>query len=53
MVAEEFGKWFLDHPVRDADRTWVLSKMWGRQTVPTLDKLVALAPREGFSYRAV
>jgi len=44
---------FFEAPIRDENHTWVLSKLWGRQTVPTLDKLVDLAPGEGFGYRAV
>ncbi|HEY0448051.1 hypothetical protein [Actinophytocola sp.] len=52
-MRRNIGKWFLDQPIRDQDQTWVLSKMWGRQTVPALDKLVALAPHDGFGYRAV
>lgn len=47
------GRWFFEAPILDEDQTWLLSKMWGRQTVPTLDKLLTLAPGDGFGYRAV
>jgi hypothetical protein len=30
----------------------VLSKMWGSQTVETMDALIALAPDAGISYQA-
>lgn len=46
-------RWFLDHPLHDADRTWVLSKMWGTATQRTLDRLVTLAPNERFGYQAI
>ena len=45
-------KWFTDHPIHDEDATWLVSNAWGRQTVPTLDRLLELAPNHDFSYRA-
>lgn len=42
-------RWFLDHPMHEADRTWVLSNGWGLNAEPTLEALSALAP--GFGYR--
>lgn len=50
---ERERRWFLDQPVHESGRTWVLSKMWGTNTVPTLDALIALAPSDGFSYHPV
>lgn len=50
---ERERRWFLDEPVHDGERTWVLSKMWGTNTVSTLTALVALAPDRGFSFRPV
>src|SRR5688572_13518346 len=47
------GRWFIERLVHDADRTWVLSKMWGTKTQPTLDRLVRLAPAAGFEYEAI
>jgi hypothetical protein len=44
------GRWFLDDPVHEADRTWVLSKQWGATTVATLDALAALAPDQNLRY---
>ncbi len=49
---ESLRRWFLDVPIHDADSTWVLSKMWGLNTIPTLDALIRLAPTDGFSYEA-
>jgi hypothetical protein len=44
-------RWFLDEPIPDGARTWVLSKMWGTNTLPTLDALISLAPT-GYGYEA-
>ncbi|MFK0249705.1 hypothetical protein ACIQUM_33820, partial [Amycolatopsis azurea] len=47
------GRWFVDAPLREADRTWILSKMWGRTTEAILSKLLALAPEgQPFGYEA-
>ncbi|WP_421740309.1 hypothetical protein [Cellulomonas sp.] len=43
-------RWFVEAPVYADGRTWVLSKMWGTNTEPTLRALAELAP--GFGYRA-
>jgi len=50
---ERERRWFLDQPVHETGRTWVLSKMWGTNTVATLEGLLALAPTDGFGYRPV
>ncbi|GAA2567361.1 hypothetical protein GCM10010435_46250 [Winogradskya consettensis] len=50
---KRLGRWFLDSPLHDQDRTWVVSKMWGPNTEPVLDRLVALAPHAGFGYEPV
>lgn len=50
---ERERRWFLDQPVHDGERTWVLSKMWGTNTVPTLTALLSLAPSGDFAYRPV
>lgn len=38
------GRWFFDSPIHDDGRTWVVTKMWGRNTEPTLRRLAELAP---------
>jgi hypothetical protein len=43
-------RWFLDDPVHDRERTWVLFSNWGTNTERTLNALVATAP--GFSYQS-
>ena len=43
----------LDQPVREAGRTWVLSRTWAENTVPTFKALLALAPMDRFGYRPV
>ncbi|KUL29468.1 PDDEXK family nuclease [Actinoplanes awajinensis] len=50
---KRLGRWFLDAPLHDQGRTWVVSKMWGTKTEPALDRLVALAPDTTFSYESV
>jgi hypothetical protein len=50
---KRLGRWFLDTPLHDDGRTWVLSKMWGTNTEPILDGLLTLAPGPGFGYQAV
>lgn len=49
---QHLGRWFLPQALRRDGRTWVLSKMWGADTVDALDALIALAPDEGFDYEA-
>jgi hypothetical protein len=48
--ANRVGRWFLEAPIHDDGRTWLLSKMWGRSTEPALERLVALAPAPGFGF---
>lgn len=50
---ERERRWFLDQPLHDGGRTWVLSKMWGTNTVPTLEALLSLAPSPGFEFRPI
>jgi hypothetical protein len=49
---ERLRRWFLDRPIHEDDKTWVLSKMWGTNTVPTLAALLELAPTPGYGYQA-
>ena len=51
-TAERLPRWFLEDPLHEDGRTWVVSKSWGTNTVPTLDALLELAPSAGFGYRA-
>ncbi|MEV7551981.1 hypothetical protein AB0N89_20380 [Amycolatopsis sp. NPDC089917] len=47
------GRWFIDSPLRERDRTWILSKMWGRTTEVILSNLLELAPEgQRFGYEA-
>jgi hypothetical protein len=48
--SNRLGRWFLEAPIHEGDRTWLLSKMWGRTTEAVLERLVALAPGPGFSF---
>jgi hypothetical protein len=41
---KDLGWLFLDEPIHDAGRTWVLSKSWGAGTGQMLERLTALAP---------
>lgn len=47
------GRWFIDAPLHDDGKTWVLSKMWGTNTGPVLERLLTLAPSDEFGYEAV
>lgn len=49
---KRLGRWFIEAPLHDDDKTWVLSKMWGTNTEPVLDRLLALAPTDGYAYEA-
>jgi len=44
-------RWFIDSPMHEHGRTWVLFRNWGTNTEPTLKALVALAPAD-FTFRA-
>jgi hypothetical protein len=45
------GRWYIDEPFYQAGRTWVLSKMWGRDTEQMLDDLRAAFPDSGITHR--
>ncbi len=48
------GRWFMENPVHDEGRTWIMTKMWGRNTEPVLERLTKLAPEQsGIGYEAV
>lgn len=50
----DLGWLFLEEPIHDAGRTWVLSKRWGTNTGHTLERLVELAPPGAdFTYEPV
>lgn len=44
-------RFFCDHPIHVGRNTFVLSKMWGRDTEPTLGKLAGAFPEAGVTYR--
>jgi hypothetical protein len=44
-------RWFLDDVFVDADKTYVVSKMWGRNTEPTLVQLRDAFPHQAVSFR--
>ena len=48
------GRWFMENPIHDEGRTWIVTKMWGRNTEPVLERLTKLAPEQsGIGYEAV
>ena len=51
LTEQNRRRWFLDHPLHDDGRTWVLFSNWGLNTEPTLDAVAAVAT--GFAYRSV
>ncbi|GAB3810421.1 hypothetical protein [Micromonospora zhanjiangensis] len=50
--AHQLGRWFFEAPFHADGQTWVLSKMWGADTVDALDALLTLAPAPGYSYES-
>lgn len=53
IAEHNLRRWFLESPIHDGGRTWVVSKMWGTDTTAGLDALLALVPAGGYSYEAV
>jgi hypothetical protein len=48
------GRWFPDNPVPDEGRTWIVTKMRGRNTEPVSERLTKLAPEQsGTGHEAV
>jgi hypothetical protein len=48
------GGWFLENPIHDDGRTWIVSKKWGPTTEPALERLTKLAPEQsGIGYETV
>ena len=48
------GRWFMEDPIHDEGRTWIVTKMWGRNTEPVLERLTRLGPEQsGIGYEAV
>ncbi len=45
------GRWYVDEPFHQGGRTWLLTKMWGRDTEPMLDELSGAFPESGVTYR--
>jgi len=55
LMPSETRRWFTDQPLMDQDneRTYVISKMWGRDTEPTLSSLVDAFPQAGVTFQRV
>lgn len=52
--SNRLGRWFLESPIHDSGKTWLVSKMWGIDTEPVLRRLLALAPNgSGLRYEQV
>jgi len=48
------GRWFMESPIHDEGRTWFVTKIWGRNTEPVLERLAKLAPEHSvIRYEAV
>ena len=48
------GRYFMEDPIHDEGRTWLVTKMWGRNTEPVLERLTKLAPQQsGIGYEPV
>ena len=47
-------RYFMDSPLHDDGRTWIVTKMWGNDTESVLERLANLAPEQsGIGYEAV
>ena len=44
-------RWFVEYPIRQDGRTWVLRRQWGRNTEPTLTALSQAFPHANVSFR--
>lgn len=47
------NRWFVEAPIIDENRTWLLANGWGLSTETLLDELIDLAPGQGFAVKAV
>jgi hypothetical protein len=45
------GRFWTERPIHHAGRTWVISKMWGRDTQGVLQDLTAAFPRSGIGFQ--
>jgi len=45
------GRLFTNHPIIEGGRTWVLTRMWGSNTEPTLTALARAFPEAKVSFR--
>lgn len=50
LTEQNRDRWFIEGPLHDGERTWVLHSNWGLNTEATLDALVSVAP--GFAHRS-
>ena len=46
--ARDLPRWFLEEPIHQNGRTWVLSNQWGSGTAEVLEALAGLSPGFGF-----
>jgi hypothetical protein len=44
-------RYFLDHPVLQNGKTWILSNQWGTNTEPTLSALADAFPEAKVTFR--
>jgi hypothetical protein len=47
----DIARWWYDHPIVQDDRTWILTRMWGTDTEPSLAALARAFPEAGVTYR--
>ncbi len=48
----DIPRWWYEHPLVEDDRTWILTRMWGTDTEPSLAALAKAFPQAGVTYRA-
>jgi hypothetical protein len=47
----DIGRWYYEFPMHDQERTWILTRMWGAETEPTLEQLSQAFPEAGVTFR--
>ena len=48
----DIPRWWYEHPFVEGDRTWILTRMWGTDTEPSLAALPNAFPQTRVTYRA-
>src|SRR2546428_6678330 len=47
----DIGRWYFEYPLFEKGETWVMTRMWGTDTEPSLTKLRDAFPDAGVTFR--